>query len=429
MKILIFGINYSPEPTGTGKYTGEMAAWLAEQGHQVEVIASLPHYPAWKIDKEYAVKGFFIERVDDVLVKRTPLYVPDIQNTTSLNRIRMELSFSLNALRYWVPIFFRKKKFDVVIAVSPPMQIGLLPYLYSFFRKVPWVFHIQDLQVDAAVRLNMLNSGVFTNLLFKIENYLLRKATIVSSITEAMLKRIESKKIQPDKMWLFPNWSDVNLITPLNNYNNIYRKELGITDDMVVFMYSGNIGEKQGIEIVLEVAAKLSNLKNIQFIISGEGAAKDKLVKDAKRRNLKNVKFLPIQPVEILPQLLAAGDVHLVIQKAEAADLVMPSKLTNILAAGRPVIATAEEGTGLYEVITKYNLGAVGKPNNVEDLVENIITLSKSVEIRGSIGDKSREYAVRYLNKENVLKEFEGKLLNLCDAQLYVKAGKPSNIE
>lgn len=429
MKILIFGLNYSPEPTGTGKYTGEMASWLARQGHQVEVIASLPHYPAWKIDKDYLGKGFVIERMDDVLVKRTPLYVPNIHNITSIKRIRMELSFNLNALRYWVPIFFRKAKFDVVIAVSPPMQIGLLPYIYSLVRKVPWIFHIQDLQVDAAVRLNMLKSSTFTNLLFKIENFLLRKATVVSSITEAMLKRIESKNIHPGKTWLFPNWSDVTFITPLSKNNNMYRKKLGINDDIVVFMYSGNMGEKQGLEIILDAATKVRNHKNIQFIISGEGTAKDKLVKDAKQRGLDNVKFLPIQPIEQLPQLLAAGDVHFVIQKAEAADLVMPSKLTNILAAGRPVIATAEEGTGLYEVITKHELGAIGKPNNVEDLVGNILTLSKSAEIRKSTGDKAREYAVQYINKENVLKEFEEKLLNLSNDKLYVNDGELSKMK
>ncbi len=430
MKILIFGLNYSPEPTGTGKYTGEMASWLAKQGHQVEVITSLPHYPAWEIDQDYSGKGFITERVEDVLVKRAPLYVPNIQRITSINRIRMELSFNLNTLRYWVPIFFKKEKFDVVIAVSPPMQVGLLPYIYSLFRKVPWLFHIQDLQVDAAVRLNMLKSSKFTDFLFKIENYLLRKATVVSSITEAMLKRIESKNILPEQMWLFPNWSDVNFITPLTKNSNIFRKELGITDDKVVFMYSGNIGEKQGLEIILDAATILSYEKNIQFIISGEGAARDRLVKDAMERNLDNVNFLPIQPIEKLGQLLAAGDVHLVIQKAEAADLVMPSKLTNILAAGRPVIATAEEGTELYEVITKHDLGEIGKPNDVENLVENILTLSKSNEVRNSIGEKSRAYAIRYINKENVLKEFEEKLLKLNNGKPHVNViGTPRTIK
>ena len=429
MKILIFGLNYFPEPTGTGKYTGEMAAWLAGQGHQVEVIASLPHYPAWEIDQQYAGKGFVVERVDDVLVKRAPLYVPNVHNITSTNRIKMELSFNLNTLKYWIPIIFRKEKFDIVIAVSPPMQVGLLPYIYSVLRKVPWVFHIQDLQVDAAVRLNMLKSSKFTKVLFKIENYLLRKATVVSSITEAMLKRIESKNIQPDKMWLFPNWSDINFIKPLDKNNNFYRRQLGISDDIVVFMYSGNIGEKQGLDLLLDAASRVSSYKNIQFIISGEGAAKDRLVKDAKQRGLDNVNFLPIQPVEKLAQLLAAGDVHFVIQKAEAADLVMPSKLTNILAAGRPVIATAEKGTGLYEVITKYDLGAVGEPNHVEKLVENIVELSNSPERRKIIGDKSREYAVNNINKDNVLKDFEEKLLKLCSDRFHVHVRNATKIK
>ncbi|MED3906940.1 WcaI family glycosyltransferase [Geobacillus thermodenitrificans] len=413
MKILIYGLNYAPEPTGTGKYTGEMASWLAKRGHQVEVIAAFPHYPAWEVDENYKDKGFHVEVIDGVKVYRAPLYVPNAKNVTAKNRIKMELSYSLNTLKYWVPILFKKNTYDVIIAVSPPMQVGLLPHIYNIFRKVPWIFHIQDLQVDAAVRLNMLKEGKFVKLLFNIESYLLKKASVVSTITEAMQRRIIDKGIKEEKTWLFPNWADINYVKPLCKKNNPYREELGIADDEVVFMYSGNMGEKQGLDLILQAAEILKEDRKIKFIMAGEGATKSRLQKIKDEKNLSNVLFLPLQPYERLPEFLAAADVHLVVQKREAADLVMPSKLTNIVAAGKPSIATADSGTALYEVLVNHKAGEVVPPGDLVAFTEKIKLLKEDKQKRELMGKNARVYAEKYLNKDNILREFEQKLINL----------------
>lgn len=418
MKILIYGLNYYPEPTATGKYTGEMAAWLAAQGHEVDAIASFPHYPSWEISEDYAGKGFHQEVLQGVKVHRTPLFVPKKEEVGAKNRIKMEMSYTLNSLRHWLPIFFQQRRYDAVIAVSPPMQIACLPMLYQRLRNVPWIFHIQDLQVDAAVNLKMIQHPLFIKLLFAVENYLLKQATVVSTITEAMRQKIIDKKIPEEKTIVFPNWTDINFITPLPKAGNTYREELGITANDVLFVYAGNVGEKQGLELLLEAAWHLKEIPNLQFVIAGEGSGKSRLMKVAAREQLGNVHFLPVQPLEKLPELLAAADVHLIIQKAGAGDIVMPSKLTNILAAGRPVIATAEPGTALYEVIEGHDLGKAGRPEEVGDLISNMLQLSNAPQERREMSKRARIYAETYLEKNSVLQKFEQELGTLTHKQL-----------
>lgn len=411
LKLLIYGLNYYPEPTGTGKYTGEMAAWLASRGHHVDAIVAPPFYPAWQLSEDYKGLKFFQENINGVNVYRTPLYIPEPDKISGKTRIYHETSFSKNAARWW----FSKginKKYDVMIAVCPPLQIGVYPWIFSSLRKIPWVFHIQDLQVDAAFRLGILKSGMAGNALYKVESFLLFKASRVSTITEAMKKRIVAKGIPEEKVWLFPNWSDINFIKPMPRENS-FRKELGLNQDMCVLMYAGNMGEKQGLELILDAANSLREDKRLKFILIGSGAARGRLESKAKKLNLTSVSFLPVQPWERVPEMLAAGDIHLVVQKREAADIVMPSKLTNILAAGKPSVATADPGTALYETLSNHKAGVVVPPENTELFVSGLVQLIDSPELREEMGKNARNYAEQYIDKEQILLDFEKKLYSL----------------
>ncbi len=158
MKILMYGINYLPELTGIGKYTGEMAEWLVEQGHTVDVITAHPYYPEWQVHEGYRGKGWLTEIRNGVRVMRCPMYVP--QQVTSVKRIIHEFSFVASSLRYWLGVFV-KERYDVVICLSPPFHLGLLPVLYSQLRGVPLWCHIQDLQIDMAKDLGMLTNKRF----------------------------------------------------------------------------------------------------------------------------------------------------------------------------------------------------------------------------------------------------------------------------
>ncbi|MES1220805.1 MAG: WcaI family glycosyltransferase [Bacteroidota bacterium] len=250
MRILIYGINYAPELTGIGKYTGEMGAWLARQGHTVRVITGMPYYPEWEIHRKYKWKLWHTEKVDGVTVYRCPLYVP--RKVTSLKRIIHEFSFLAGILPIWFKTLFQKK-YDTVICVSPPFHLGFLPLLYSKLKGVNLITHIQDLQVDAAKNLVMIKNGRFLNMMFGAEKFILKKSTAVSTISTGMLKRIKDKNIEDAKIILFPNWVDTNTIKPLSKEQSL-RKEYGLTEKDKVILYSGNLGEKQGLDILIEVA-------------------------------------------------------------------------------------------------------------------------------------------------------------------------------
>jgi colanic acid biosynthesis glycosyl transferase WcaI len=400
MRILIYGINYSPELTGIGKYTGEMAEWLVEQGHDVSVFTAMPYYPEWKIRPEYKCKWWYKEIVNGVKVYRCPLYVPGIVN--SKKRIIHEFSFRWSSSFRWFAALFRKR-YDLVITICPPFHIGISSYIYSIFKKTTLVTHIQDLQIDAAKDLNMLSNGKALGLMFKLEKFLLRKSDYVSTLTPGMRYRVENKGISPNKILILPNWVDLDFIKPVSKIFSL-RKQFGLSDNDLVILYSGNMGKKQGLDMLIDIAEQYKNNQSIHFILVGAGAEKENLQKMATDKQLTNIKFYPLQPYELLPALLATADLHLVLQKKEASDLVMPSKLTGILAAGGCSIVTAMKGTSLYDIIDKYNMGILCEPESQQAL-KNAIDKALSSDLT-ELRMNARQYAEEYLNKDRILSEF-----------------------
>ncbi len=404
MRILFYGINYYPELTGIGKYTGEACQWLAKQGHQVEVITTMPYYPAWQISDAYKDKVWHTELVDGVKVHRCPLYVPT--KVTALKRILLELSFVLTSLLYWVKALFAQK-FDAIVCICPPFQLGLLPFLYSKIKGVPYIYHVQDLQIDIAHDMGMIKNQKLIGLLFSIEKFLMNKAAVVSSISEGMLRKIHNKGLVHQKFLLFPNWVDTNTIKPLPIEASL-RKALGYTEQDFIVQYAGTIAEKQGLEMIIDVAQALPQ---IQFMIVGEGGYKQKLIEKVTLAGVQNIKFFPLQPYEKLVNLLATGNIHLVLQKKTASDLVLPSKLTGILSAGACALVTAEAGTSLFDVIDKNQAGILVEPESVEALKNGIEAATK--QDLSIYKKNARVYAEKWLDREQIMRNFEENLRNL----------------
>ncbi|MCE7071015.1 WcaI family glycosyltransferase [Dyadobacter sp. CY327] len=408
MRILIYGINYAPELTGIGKYTGEMGAWLAKNGHEVSVVTALPYYPEWEIHPQYKGKGWETEYLQKVEVIRAPLYVP--AKVTSVKRIIHEFSFLAGIIPIWFKLLFRKK-YDVVICISPPFHLGILPLLYSKIRGAMFVTHIQDLQVDAAKDLGMIKNNTALNVMFKLEKFLFDQSAAVSTISPGMKRKIANKGIPASKIFLFPNWVDEEVIRPLSKAQSL-RAEFSLAEDAKVVLYSGNLGEKQGLEIIVEVAKSFKDRKDIVFIIVGSGGGKDNLISLVQEAGLSNVWFFPLQPYEKLSALLATADVHLVLQKKSASDLVMPSKLTAILAAGGCSIVTALPGTSLYDVISAHTLGILVEPESPSALRDGIEAALGSDLL--AYRENARRYSELYLSKESILKQLEADLTDIA---------------
>tara|TARA_R110000744_G_scaffold256518_1_gene371990 strand:+ start:16345 stop:17580 length:1236 start_codon:yes stop_codon:yes gene_type:complete len=403
-RILIIGYNYSPELTGIGKYSGEMTEWLAQKGYQCHVLTTYPYYPQWKVQEPYRKKRFWFSTeknsTGSITVYRCPMYVP--QEPTGKKRMGSDLSFFMSAIFRLIPLLF-SKKFDFVFSVAPSFHVGFLGVFYSRFRKTKLIYHIQDLQIEVAQELKMIQSQKILNICYKAEGYILKRADVISSISERMVEKIEEKAKK--KVVLFPNWVDNTVFHPLNDQDKI-KKEYGYRPSDKVILYSGAIGEKQGLRAILDVAERLISDKNTHFIICGTGPYKAKLEELARMKQLTNVQFLPLQPKAKFNAFLNMADLHLVIQKSKASDLLLPSKLTAILAVGGLALVTADEGSSLHIVINKFNMGilvATENQNALEDGISLGISSTNSVEIRNN----ARVYSEKYLSIENVMKTFQ----------------------
>jgi colanic acid biosynthesis glycosyl transferase WcaI len=295
---------------------------------------------------------------------------------------------------YWKP--------DVVFNIAPSVfsaPIGVIVARLS--GALAWL-HIQDFELDAANSLGILNLHKgFTSFALLVESFLLKKFDYVSTISDRMRLRLLQKGVSQERAYLFSNWVDVDQISPLKG-PNLLRKQLSISDGAVLVLYSGNMGWKQGLEILIQAAEILLSRKDIIFILCGDGSARKALERQAEK--LPNMKFIPLQPLERLNLLLNAADIHILPQRADAADLVMPSKLMGMLASGKPVIATALPDTEIGRIVGK--VGLLTPPEDPEALVKSICKLADDERKRKTLGASGRRCAITRWDKNKVLNCF-----------------------
>ena len=401
MKILVYGINYSPELTGIGKYTGEMVEWMASQGHEVRVITAPPYYPQWQVGENYSPWRYRREE-GAATVWRCPLYVPKQPSTLKrlihLGSFAVSSFFPLLAQRRWKP--------DRIIGVVPTLFCTPGMRLLAKLSGARTLLHIQDYEVDAMLGLGMAGKGKpgkVAKLASAFERSGLHNVDNVSTISRSMMNKACEKGVPEEKVIFFPNWSEVDRFREVNGTHvAVLREQLGLPPDRKLILYSGNIGEKQGLESVIEAAALLRD-KPWLFVIVGQGGGKARLEKLALERGLDNVRFFPLQSYDALPALLSMADCHLVIQKRGAADAVLPSKLTNILAVGGNAVITAEAHTELGQLCETFpGIAVCVEPESVEALVAGI----RQALLLPKHNTVAREYAERTLDKENVLRQF-----------------------
>jgi len=408
MRILIYGLNYSPELTGIGKFTGEMAKWLSDKGHDVRIVTAPPYYPAWRVSISYKTWVYRKERLGGVKVWRCPLWVP--RQPSGLTRILHLTSFVLSS--FPVLLYQIRRHPDVIMTIEPTVLCAPFGLLAGSLAKAGTWLHIQDFEMDAAFELGLLRHEVLKRLVTALERWWMRRFDRVSTISPRMIDRLSSKGVTKERQVLFPNWVNTDEIYPLD-HTSVFRKEIGIPEHGIVALYSGNMEQKQGLDIVIEAARRLQRNKNIQFVLCGQGAAYQHLRDMAS--GLDNVYWLPLQPVERLNELLGLADIHLLPQRADAADLVMPSKLTGMLASGKPVVATAAKDTEVWQMVQ--GRGLIVEPDDAKAFANAILNLSEDPTRRQSFGVAARSYAVTHLDYEKIMEGFETELLKLTRAQ------------
>jgi colanic acid biosynthesis glycosyl transferase WcaI len=367
-------MNYAPEMAGVGRYNGEIAEYFASEGAEVTVVTTSPHYPGWKAIGDYRTDRYQNETLRGVRVIRCPLWLHSPMD--GVWRLLAPLSFAISSapLAFWRIVADRP---DVVLCIEPTLLGAPVAQFAARLAGSKVVLHAQDLEVDACFAVGHLASiGWLKALAFAFERFTLRRFAHIVTISNRMADKLFEKGVSRERISVVRNWVDLEAIRPLKRVSS-YRAELGLADGAKVALYSGNIGAKQGLETVVEAAARLRARSDIVFIIAGEGPAKPAL--QVQAANLPNVRFLPFQPYARLSEFLGVADLHVLPQSAGMADLVLPSKLGGMLASGKRLVVTATHGTELVDFLGDCaDLAPPGDSRALADAIETGLSRPES---------------------------------------------------
>jgi colanic acid biosynthesis glycosyl transferase WcaI len=397
-RILIYGMNYFPEVAGAGRYTGEIAEFFASSGCEVLVVTTPPHYPGWQVQNPFSNRSFSSEVRNRVRIIRCPLVLH--RRMGGFWRLLASLSFAVTSapILLWQLLRFRP---HVALSVVPTLAGAPFVLVGARLVGANAILHMQDLEADAAFAVGHLGNWAWLkSLVHGVEKFIIRNFDKIITISDRMAERIEAKGARRDDIIVVRNWVDLDLIKPLV-HESPYRREMGYRSDQVVVLYSGNIGKKQGLDVLCETAKRLVSLNNIRFVIAGEGPAKSELVE--RFGSLSNIRFLPFQPYDRLNEFLGMADAHVLPQDGNVADLVLPSKLGGMLASGKPIIVMTESGTELADFLSDSVIRV--RPGDSEALSVAIATFA-ATGFQDSEKERYRYVLATQLSKKDGLVKF-----------------------
>jgi colanic acid biosynthesis glycosyl transferase WcaI len=310
----------------------------------------------------------------------------------------------------------RRQRPDLLYVVSAPLGLAASAYLLSWYWRVPYAFYVSDMQPDAAADLRML-PGPMMRFLYGLERFAYRHAAIVATLTEGMRQRIISKGVPPEKVVVFSHCAEPSLFdVPARGGGAAFRLTHGL-DGQFIVLHSGNMGVKQGLEVVIDAAARTRADKSIVYLLVGDGVARPALQERARALELDNVRFLPVQPREVFRDMLGAADICVITERASVGDILFPGKTIDFLAAGRAVIGSLSASTEVGRILGDAGAGLVVPPENPDALAEAVLRLRNDDELRSRLSRQGRAYAREHWDRDRVLPYFEKTLLQLVGSK------------
>ncbi|MEH2105565.1 glycosyltransferase family 4 protein [Nostoc sp.] len=407
MRILIYSYNYYPEPIGIAPLMTELAEGLVKRGHEVRVVTAMPNYPERQIYQEYRGKWYLNEYKNGVQIQRSYVWIRPQPNL--LDRVLLDASFVVTsfvpALIGWRP--------DVILSTSPSLPSCVPVALLGWLRACPVILNLQDILPEAAVHVGLLKNKLLIQLFTLLEKFAYRSASKISVIADGFVENLRSKGVEADKIVQIPNWVDVNFIRPLPKENNPFRATHNLNGKFVV-LYSGNIALTQGLESVVKAASVLRHIPDIVFVIVGEAKGLQRLQQECLDCGADNVLLLPFQPRKDLPQMLAAADIGLVVQKKNVVSFNMPSKIQVLLASGGALVASVPDNGTAARAIRQSGGGVIVPPEDPQALAMAILDLYQNPEKVKTLGYKSRQYAVEQYAFEQALNQYESLCYSLA---------------
>lgn len=378
----------------------ELAEGLVRQGHEVRVVTGMPNYPQRQVYEGYRDRLYCTEERNGVIIQRSFIWVKP--KPSLVDRLLLDGSFVVSsffqALRGWRP--------EIILLTVPPLPVSVPAALLGLIYNCPIVLNVQDILPEAAVHVGLLKNKTMIRVMEGLEKFAYRTAHTVSVIADGFVDNLINKGVPADKIACIPNWVDTQFIRPLDKHDNAFRKAHGL-DNKFVIMYSGNIALTQGLETVIEAAVRLQDHPEIAFVIVGEPKAIAKLKEYCNSCGATNVHLLPFQPRERLPEMLAAADVGLIVQKHNVVSFNMPSKTQVLLASGRAIVASVPSTGSAAKAVEKSRGGVVVPPESPEALAATLLDLYKNPELVERLGYQGRQFAQERYSFEQALSQYE----------------------
>jgi len=400
VNILVVCPHFRPDVAPTGEVMSNIVEQLASRGHRLHVITALPWYRNHEVDEEWRGGWSRTEDTEWGAITRLHPFPTDKSNIPA-RAVAFGGFTGLAAVAGLRPRF----RPDVVLAMSPPLIIGIAGVLLARRWRVPLVFNIQDVFPDVAIEVGAITNPKVIRAAQSLERTLYRASDAVTVLSDDLRANLV-EKLRGDprgRVRVIPNFVDVAAITPQREHNS-YRSEFGL-DDKVVVMYAGNLGYSQPVELLLDAAAALRDDRDLVFVVNGGGSARAELVRRAE--GLDNVVFVGMQPKERLSEVLAAADIHTVLLRRGLARSSVPSKLYSILAAGRPCVASVDPGTEVQRTLQAADAGVVVGPEDAEALTKAIGSLVSDDVERARLGANGRRWVEEWLSPAAVAEEYE----------------------
>lgn len=410
MRILLLILQFPPDVNPTGTLMAQVAEGLAAKGHSVSVISAFPHYEKFRIRPEDRGKRLERKREGDLDITRVAVFANGKKEDMKF-RLLSYLSFAAMSM---LVSAVRREHYDVMLCPNGGFFTGIVGFLGGGLRGTPFVYNVQDLYPETFVAQGRLTSHRAIRWLGRMEQFMYRKAGHITVITPAFRNNlVEKKRVPAQKVSVIPNFVDTDVIRPLAKQNP-FSEEYGLADKFVV-SHAGNLGYVYDLDTLLDAAVGLRKEKGILFLIVGNGVARPGLEAKARALGLDNVRFMDYQPYEMLPFLRAASDVQVSLYRKHAAQYSMPSKVYEIMASGRPLLASADPGSDVWNLVAETGCGICVEPENREQLVDAILKLYRDPALREQMGRRGRRIAEGRYSKPIVVSQYETELRHVAE--------------
>ena len=396
MKIQVLCPHFEPDSAPTGEFMSAIVNHLGERGHEIHVVTALPWYREHAVEQGWEGRLIQTEARAWGEISRVHPFPTDKTNIAA----RAAAFAGFTAIGLGTAVVDRFDA-DVVFAMSPPLSLGVAGWLAAKRRGVPFVFNIQDVFPDVAIETGTITNESVIKAAKRLERFVYDRADVVTVLSEEMRLNVEGKT--SSETAIIPNFVDITSFNP-QPIENSYRKEFGLEGKRVV-MYSGNVGFSQSVELLADSARELAHLDDVVFVVNGGGSAIGEVHKRA--HGLDNFRVIPYQPVERVPEVLAAADIHVIPLRKGLAWSSVPSKLYKILAAERPVIASVDEGTEVGRVVVEAGAGFSVPPDVAAPMTERIIELLDDPEKRAQIGRSGRRWVEAWTTPARAAEQYE----------------------